>query len=86
MPSCLVTWVATKGPVFLPARVSDPVKGDWQNQVLAASGYRELGMFHDAAQALEDIEPEERTRKEHWCASPHFKMAAQAGADSLRGL
>jgi hypothetical protein len=53
-----------KGPVLLSARVSHSVTRDWQNQVLAATGYRELGMFNDAAQALEDIEPEERTRKE----------------------
>ena len=53
-----------EGTVLLSARVSYSVKRDWQNQVLAATGYRELGMFNDAAQALEDIEPEERTRKE----------------------
>jgi tetratricopeptide (TPR) repeat protein len=53
------------------------VKRDWQNQVLAATGYRELGMFNDAAQALEDIEPEERTRKEVLGARVDLYVAAK---------
>jgi hypothetical protein len=66
-----------KGPVLLSAGVSHSVKRDWQNQVLAATGYRELGMFNDAAQVLEDIEPEERTRKEVLGALVDLYMAAK---------
>jgi hypothetical protein len=65
-----------KEPVLLSARVFHSVKGDWQNQVLAASRYRELGMFNDAAQAL-DIEPEEGTRKEVLGARVDLYMAAK---------
>jgi lipopolysaccharide biosynthesis regulator YciM len=36
----------------------------WKKHVLASSGYLELGMFDDAALALEEIEPEEKTRVE----------------------
>jgi hypothetical protein len=39
------------------------LKGDWQNHVIVASGYRELGMFDDAAKVLEEIDPEDNTRK-----------------------
>jgi Flp pilus assembly protein TadD len=49
----LVAWVATKA-----------LKGDWQRHVLASSGYLELGMLDDAALALEEIEPEDKTRTE----------------------
>jgi hypothetical protein len=40
------------------------LKASWQRQVLVSGGYRELGMFEDAAQALEEIEPEDKTRNE----------------------
>jgi Flp pilus assembly protein TadD len=40
------------------------VKSNWQRHVLAASGYRELGMFDDAARALEEVDPEDRARIE----------------------
>ena len=40
------------------------MKASWQKQVLASIGYRELGMFEDAAHALEEIEPEDKTRSE----------------------
>ena len=48
----------------MPSRVSDPLKSDWQKHVLACSGYLELGMFDDAALALEEIAPEHRNRTE----------------------
>ena len=32
---------------------------DTSRKVIASNGYRELGMFEDAAQALEEIEPEQ---------------------------
>ena len=38
--------------------------GDWQRYVLASSGYLELGMLDDAALALEEIKPEDKTRTE----------------------
>jgi hypothetical protein len=41
-----------------------PLKASWQKQVIAFNGYRELGMFDDAANALEQIEPEDKTRNE----------------------
>ena len=40
------------------------MSGDWQRHVLASSGYLELGMLDDAALALEEIEPEDKTRTE----------------------
>jgi Flp pilus assembly protein TadD len=60
----LVAWSATKALLVFPSRVSHPLKASWQKQVLASSGYRELGMFEDAAHALEEIEPEDKTRNE----------------------
>jgi Flp pilus assembly protein TadD len=45
-------------------RVFDPLSGDWQRHVLASTGYLELGMLDDAALALEEIEPEDKTRTE----------------------
>jgi hypothetical protein len=47
----LVVWVATNA-LFLPPRVSDSLKSDWQRHVLASSGYLELGMFDSAALVL----------------------------------
>ena len=44
---------------------SNPLKADWQSHVLASSGYLELRMFDEAAQVLEEIEPEEKTRNEN---------------------
>jgi predicted Zn-dependent protease len=40
------------------------LKASWQKQVIASNGYRELGMFDDAANALEEIEPEDKIRNE----------------------
>ena len=40
------------------------MNSDWQRHVLASSGYLELGMLDDAALALEEIEPEDKTRTE----------------------
>ena len=40
------------------------MSGDWQRHVLASSRYLELGMSDDAALALEEIEPEDKTRTE----------------------
>ena len=40
------------------------MKTDWQRHVLACSGYLELGMFDDAALALEEIAPEDKNRTE----------------------
>jgi len=53
-----------KSAFCLPPRVSPPLKASWQRLVLASNGYRELGMFQDAAQALEEIEPEDKARNE----------------------
>ena len=53
-----------KGASCFPSRGSDPLKASWQKQVIASNGYRELGMFDDAANALEEIEPEDKTRNE----------------------
>lgn len=59
----LVRWVTTK-VLFFFSKHPGPLKSDWQRHVLASSGYLELGMFDDAAQALEEIAPEDRTRNE----------------------
>jgi hypothetical protein len=53
-----------KGALFLSSRGSNPLKADWRTHVLASSGYLELGMFDTAALALEEIEPEDKTRTE----------------------
>ena len=45
--------------------------------VLASNGYRELGLFEDAAQALEEIEPEDKTRNEVLCARIDIYLAAK---------
>ena len=58
----LVIWVATKA--LFSSIVSDPLKADWQRHVLASSGYLELGNVDDAALALEEIAPEDKTRTE----------------------
>jgi hypothetical protein len=42
----------------------DSLESDWQRQVLACSGYLELGMFDSAAQVLEAIVPEDKNRND----------------------
>jgi Flp pilus assembly protein TadD len=53
------------------------LKAIWQKQVLASNGYRELGMFDDAATALEEIEPEDKTRNEVLYARVDIYLAAK---------
>ena len=53
------------------------MKAAWQRHVIAAGGYRELGMLDDAANALEEIEPEDKTRKEVLGARVDIYMAAK---------
>ena len=45
--------------------------------MIAASGYSDLGMFDNAALVLEEIEPEDKTRKEVLGARVDFYMAAK---------
>ena len=66
-----------KDSPFVPPRGSNPLKTDWQRHVLASSGYLELGMFDDAAQALEEIAPEDRTRNEVLGTRVNLYMAAK---------
>ena len=74
----LVTSVATKALFFfLQEESSDPLKADWQRQVLASSGYLELEMFDDATLVLEEIEPEDKTRNEVLGARVNLYMAAK---------
>ena len=40
------------------------MNSDWQRHILASSGYLEFGMLDDAALALEEIAPEDKTRNE----------------------
>jgi tetratricopeptide (TPR) repeat protein len=69
----------------IPNQRTCPVtlKASWQKQVLACSGYLELGMLDDAANALEEIHPDDKPRKEVlyaqvglYVASKKWKMAA----------
>jgi len=53
------------------------VKTDWQRHVLASSGYLELGMFHEAAQVLEEIAPEDKNRNEVLGARVNLYTAAK---------
>ena len=53
------------------------MKASWQKQVIAFNGYRELGMFDDAANALEQIEPEDKTRNEVLYARVDIYLAAK---------
>ena len=53
------------------------MKADWQRHVLASSGYLELGMFDEAAQVLEEIEPEEKARNEVLGARVNLYIAAK---------
>ena len=50
---------------------------DWQRHVLASTGYLELGMFDDAALALEEIKPEDKTRHEVLGARVNLYLAAK---------
>jgi tetratricopeptide (TPR) repeat protein len=53
------------------------LKASWQKQVIASSGYRELGMFDDAANALEEIEPGDKSRNEVLYARVDIYLAAK---------
>ena len=53
------------------------MKCSWQRHILVASGYRELGMLEEAAQALEEIDPEDRARAEVLGARVEYYLAAQ---------
>ena len=54
--------------------MSDPLKAEWQKHVLACSGYIELD---DAAMVLEEIAPEDKSRKEVLGARVVLYMAAK---------
>jgi lipopolysaccharide biosynthesis regulator YciM len=60
-----------------PSRISNPLKSDWQRQVLASSGYLELGMFDAAALVLEEIAPEDKNRTEVLGMRVQLYMAAK---------
>ena len=53
------------------------MNSDWQRHILASSGYLELGMFDDAALALEEIKPEDKTRSEVLGARVGIYLAAK---------
>jgi lipopolysaccharide biosynthesis regulator YciM len=53
------------------------LKTDWQRHVLTSSGYLELGVLDDAALALEEITPEDKTRTEVLGARVAIYMAAK---------
>jgi Flp pilus assembly protein TadD len=53
------------------------LKAGCQRHVLASSGYLGLGMFDDAALALEEIEPEEKTRLDVLGARVNLYMATE---------
>jgi Flp pilus assembly protein TadD len=53
------------------------LNSDWQRNVLASSGYLELGMLDDAALVLEEIEPEDKTRSEVLGARVGICLAAK---------
>ena len=53
------------------------MKPDWQRHVFASSGYLELGMFDDAALALEEIAPEDKTRREVLSARIDIYLATE---------
>jgi hypothetical protein len=55
------------------------LKADWQRHVLACSGFLELGMLDHAALALEEIEPEEKTRTEVLGARVALYITAKNG-------
>ena len=72
------------------------MNSDWQRHVLASHGYLELGMLDDAALALEEITPEDKTRIEVlgarvgiYMAAKKWEMAAVVASESgasKRGL
>ena len=68
--------MANQGAFRVYPRVSNPLSGDWQRHVLASSGYLELGMFDEAAQVLEEIEPEDKARNEVLGTRVNLYMAA----------
>ncbi len=49
----------------------------WKKHVLTSSGYLDLGMFDDAALALEEIEPKDKTRVEVLGARVALYMATR---------
>ena len=53
------------------------VKSHWQRHLLAATGYCELGMFDEAELALEEIDAEDKVRKEVLAARVDLYMATQ---------
>ena len=55
------------------------LKASWQKQVLACSGYLELGMLDDAANALEEIQPDDKPRKEVLYAQVGLYVASKNG-------
>ena len=56
------------------------MKSNWQRHVLAATGYRELGMFDEAERTLEEIDAEDKHRKEVLaCASGSLHGDAKVG-------
>jgi hypothetical protein len=69
------SWRKTKS-AFVAIQVTS-MKASWQKQVLAFSGYCELGMFDDAAQALDEIEPEDKTGNEVLYARVDIYLAAK---------
>ncbi len=57
---------------------------DWIKQLTAADGYRELGMHEEAVRALDEIAPNDQSRKEVMAFRIALAMAASAwvrGAD-----
>ena len=64
----LVAWIATKALFVFLCGISHPLKASWQKQVIASNGYRELGMFDDAANALDRYGI--AVRSGHHCAQP----------------
>ena len=50
---------------------------NWQRQVLASRGYLELGMFEDATRALEQINAEDKMRREVSYAALIVHLAAE---------
>jgi Flp pilus assembly protein TadD len=55
----------------------EAMKSTWQRHVLAATGYCELGMFDEAERTLEQIDAEDKHRKEVLSARVDLYMAMQ---------
>jgi lipopolysaccharide biosynthesis regulator YciM len=66
-----------QGPHCPPSGSSNSFKTGWQRRVLASTGYLELGMLNDAALALEEISPEDKTRTEVLRAHTALYMTAK---------